>query len=727
MTTPSSVQTPERVLRRLEWRVIRRLDGQLQGDYRTLLRGVGIDVADLREYEPGDDVRHIDWNVTARMDTPYVRTYLEDRELTAWLLLDRSPSMGFGPTDRPKETVLIEVATALARLLTRSGNRVGAILYNNAVERTIPPRNGRNQVLRLAHHLLQPAGAVARHATDLAGLLRAPAPSVARRRSLVVVISDFISEPGWERALPLLTERHEVVAIRLFDPRELELPDAGVIVVEDAETGELLSVDTSDPEFRRRFHEVADGARGRAAGAGQAGRRRPVRRLDRRRPRAGAVRIVEQPAAAEALMSFLWPRHARAPAGGAAASSWATCAPAPAERAAPPSSPPRGSCPTRRPGGCAGSATCPSVLFLAGAWCVLLVAFARPEVSVGLPAPRGHGDPRLRRLQQHAGQGPPADADGRGQGGGQAVRRASSRARSRSASSPSATAPSSPSSRRRRQGRRAGGHRPPVADRAPRRSARASSRRSAPSPASRSACRRTRPPTTSPTSTSATSARPPSCCCPTARTRRAPTPSPSPSWRRPPGVHIYPIGIGSPQGTVAPDRRLQRGHGARRAGADADRVGDRTASTSTPRTPRRSPQIYKNIDLRTVTDPKKTEVTALFAGVSTLLLLIGGALSMRVVRAVGVAMSFASPLALVAPAGRPAAARRVPVAAAAPPQAGGALLERRPHPPGVAAARRAGAATCPSACSWPPSPPSPSPRPARRSPRTCRSARRRSS
>ena len=103
--------TPERILRRLEWRVIRRLDGLLQGDYRTLFHGVGIDFADLREYEPGDDVRHIDWNVTARMDSPYIRTFMEDRELTAWLLLDRSPSMGFGPTDRSKELVLIELAT----------------------------------------------------------------------------------------------------------------------------------------------------------------------------------------------------------------------------------------------------------------------------------------------------------------------------------------------------------------------------------------------------------------------------------------------------------------------------------------------------------------------------------------------------------------------------------------------------------------------------------------
>jgi uncharacterized protein (DUF58 family) len=253
--TPSSVQTPERLLRRLEWRVIRRLDGQLQGDYRTMFRGAGIDVADLREYELGDDVRHIDWNVTARTDVAHVRTFLEERELTAWLLLDRSPSMSFGPTERPKETVLVEVATTLARVLTRAGNRVGAILYNNAVERTVPPRNGRTQVLRLAHELLRPP-ATSSGSTDLKRLIEAGA-AVAKRRSLVFVISDFISEPGWERSMSRLTERHEVIAIRLVDPGELELPDTGWIVVEDVETGELLSVDTSDPEFRRRFSEVA--------------------------------------------------------------------------------------------------------------------------------------------------------------------------------------------------------------------------------------------------------------------------------------------------------------------------------------------------------------------------------------------------------------------------------------------------------------------------------------
>jgi len=246
--------TPEAILHRLEWRVIRRLDGLLQGDYRTLFRGVGLDFRDLREYEPGDDVRHIDWNVTARMDTPYVREFSEDRELTAWLLLDRSPSMGFGPIDRPKEVVLCELATTFARLLTRSGNRVGAILFDNEVESTLPPRNTRNQVLALTRDLLR-RPRVNGQITDLTGLLEHALGAV-RRRSLVILVTDFITPAGWERPLLQLTERHEVVAIRLLDPREYELPDAGVIVVEDAETGEQLTVDSSDAEFRDRLRRA---------------------------------------------------------------------------------------------------------------------------------------------------------------------------------------------------------------------------------------------------------------------------------------------------------------------------------------------------------------------------------------------------------------------------------------------------------------------------------------
>ncbi len=168
---------PERILQRLDWQVIRRLDGLLQGDYRSLFHGNGVDLAALREYQPGDDVRYIDWNVTARMDTPYVREYHEDREITAWFLLDLSPSVDFGTvdTDRQKRTVLVDFVTTLARLLTRRGNRVGAIFYGNQVERTIPARGGRDQVLRLIDDLLgqRPAR---RRAADR------PAPAAGRRR-----------------------------------------------------------------------------------------------------------------------------------------------------------------------------------------------------------------------------------------------------------------------------------------------------------------------------------------------------------------------------------------------------------------------------------------------------------------------------------------------------------------------------------------------------------------
>jgi uncharacterized protein (DUF58 family) len=249
--------TPESILHRLEWRVIRRLDGLLQGDYHTLFYGTGLDFADLREYQLQDDIRHIDWNVTARMNTPYVRQFVEDREISAWFLLDLTPSMGFGPVERSKELVLVDLVTTLARLLTRSGNRVGAILYNNGIERTIPPRGGRNQVLRLIRELLRESNAPDKKTTELSVLLNAGLNTF-RRRSLIFVISDFISEPGWERPLSLLNRRHELIGIRLWDAREVELPNAGVIVVEDAETGEQLFVDTSNPEFRRRFLAAAE-------------------------------------------------------------------------------------------------------------------------------------------------------------------------------------------------------------------------------------------------------------------------------------------------------------------------------------------------------------------------------------------------------------------------------------------------------------------------------------
>ena len=241
---------------RLDWQVIRRLDGLLQGDYRTLFYGYGVDFADLREYQPQDDIRYIDWNVTARMDAPYVRQYVEERELTAWFLLDLSPSMDFGAAGNPKAAVLIEFVATVARLLTRHGNRVGAVLYSNRVERTIPPRGGRIQVLRLINDLLRQPTPARGPLTDLGALLEGALRSI-KQRSLIFVVSDFISAPGWERPLNLLSQHHEVLAIRLWDPREVELPDIGPILMEDAETGEQLYVDTGDRKFRQRFQEQA--------------------------------------------------------------------------------------------------------------------------------------------------------------------------------------------------------------------------------------------------------------------------------------------------------------------------------------------------------------------------------------------------------------------------------------------------------------------------------------
>ena len=251
-----SARIPETLLQRLEWTVIRRLDGLLQGDYQSLFRGFGLDLAELREYQLHDDVRYIDWNVTARLQTPYVRQYNEDREVTAWFLLDISPSVDFGTARKLKRDLLVDFVAVLARLLTRNGNRVGAVLYDGEVEQVIPARSGRPQVLHLLDILLAQPVRRRTPPTDLAVLLQS-AFRLIRRRSLVFIISDFISVPGWIKPLEMLTHRHEALAIRLYDPREVELPDVGFIVMEDAETGEQLPLDTHDPLFRRRFIEAA--------------------------------------------------------------------------------------------------------------------------------------------------------------------------------------------------------------------------------------------------------------------------------------------------------------------------------------------------------------------------------------------------------------------------------------------------------------------------------------
>jgi len=248
-------QAPEAILRRLDLRVARRLEGLLQGDHRSGLRGHGLDLAELREYQYHDDVRHMDWNVTARLQVPHVREYLEDREVTAWFLLDMSPSVDFQSVSVSKRTVLADFAMLVCRALAGRGNRVGALLFSAGVERMIPARGGRRQVLAILD-------AVSRHrarpgATDLGHVL-ADAGRMIRRRALVFVVSDFISPPGWEKPLAMLAARHDVVAVRLTDPMEMWLPDLGLLTFQDAETGEQLFVDTHDRGFRARFAAAAE-------------------------------------------------------------------------------------------------------------------------------------------------------------------------------------------------------------------------------------------------------------------------------------------------------------------------------------------------------------------------------------------------------------------------------------------------------------------------------------
>ena len=248
---------PEQILKRLEWTALRRLDGLLQGDYRTLFRGFGLDLADLREYQYGDDVRHIDWNVTARLQTPYVREYHEDREITAWFLLDLSGSVDFGSREVKKQAVSAEFVAVLARILTRHGNRVGALMYGSGVDTLIPARSGRRQVLQILHRMTERRENSGNGMTDLRELLDAAA-HLMRRRSLVFVVSDFFSAPGWTGLMGQLAQRHEVVAVRLHDPIEAELPDLGLLMFKDAETGEQLFVDTHDRGFRSRFAAAAE-------------------------------------------------------------------------------------------------------------------------------------------------------------------------------------------------------------------------------------------------------------------------------------------------------------------------------------------------------------------------------------------------------------------------------------------------------------------------------------
>jgi uncharacterized protein (DUF58 family) len=213
------------------------------GEYSAAFRGRGVEFAEVREYQPGDDVRTIDWNVTARLGSAYVKRFLEERELTVLFVVDYSASGAFGTQQRTKRGLAVEVCAVLSLAAARSNDRVGAAFFTDRLERYVPPRKGRRHVLRVIGELLayQP---VAR-GTDLAAGLLTLEPLL-RRRSVLFVVSDFLS-PGWGPILGRLARRHDVIAVQLVDPRERELPEVGLVALRDAETDDWAWVDTSSP------------------------------------------------------------------------------------------------------------------------------------------------------------------------------------------------------------------------------------------------------------------------------------------------------------------------------------------------------------------------------------------------------------------------------------------------------------------------------------------------
>ncbi len=250
-------QTPAEIVqrvKRIELRVRGKVTGLLQGAFHSSFKGRGIEFAEVREYVPGDDVRTIDWNVTARMNAPYVKEYIEERNIDVHLVIDVSGSFAFG-SGREKGAAAREIAASLMFCAMRNNDRVGIILFTDKVLTYLPPRGGRKHVLKcvreLVTHRARGAG------TDVKGALGFLA-KVAKKRGIVFVISDFPEPKGIERPLRILGSRHDLVAVRVRDPREVELPDAGLVELEDAETGEHVLVDTGDPEIREAFSRLAD-------------------------------------------------------------------------------------------------------------------------------------------------------------------------------------------------------------------------------------------------------------------------------------------------------------------------------------------------------------------------------------------------------------------------------------------------------------------------------------
>ncbi|MGH2705212.1 MAG: DUF58 domain-containing protein [Actinomycetota bacterium] len=257
--------TPDRVLRKVELWVGRRLEGVGPGAHRSLRLGEGVELADIREYVPGDDVRAIDWSVTARTGVPHVRIYEADREANIFFVIDRSASMSFGTAARTKEQLLREVVAAVSVLVLRRGNRLGALLFAEQRLAGLPPSWGRRAALRLLRTIEETAPA--ERVGGRLDLALDEAVRVVRRRSVVVVVSDWLDTAKWEAPLGRLSSRHEVIGVEIRDPREQTIPEVGPLILEDPETGRQLEVDTSRPDLRERFAEAAAAQRARRAEA----------------------------------------------------------------------------------------------------------------------------------------------------------------------------------------------------------------------------------------------------------------------------------------------------------------------------------------------------------------------------------------------------------------------------------------------------------------------------
>lgn len=250
-----AVARAETRLRQLELLVTRKVDGLLQGDHQGLVPGGGTEAGDGRAYEPGDDVRRMDWSLTARSGTPHVRTTVADRELEMWLVVDGSASLDFGTAECEKRDHVLAAAAAFGFLTARDGNRIGALLCGPDGATVVPPRSGRGPLFALLSRLERRERA-APGTVSLAEALRR-ARLTARRRSLIVVITDLMDSGPWERELRALTHRHDVVVAEIRDPRERELPPVGLLTLVDPETGRRLEVQTGSPKLRARFAEAA--------------------------------------------------------------------------------------------------------------------------------------------------------------------------------------------------------------------------------------------------------------------------------------------------------------------------------------------------------------------------------------------------------------------------------------------------------------------------------------